>query len=381
MPHKRILIFYISESSGHHVAARSIEQAIKRLEPHTHVATVDSFRFTNPILERVITKTYLQVITNTPEIWDYLYDNAEFRKRTAHFRKLIHKFNSIKLKKLIEQERPDAIVCTQAFPCGSISDFKKTENVAIPLIGVVTDFAAHSYWLYDNVDMYAVPTVEVRASLVDHGIERDRVKVLGIPINPAFTEHYDKVESRVRFGLAPDLPVVLIMGGGQGLGPIKDIVRELEKTHASFQVVVVTGINRILKRSLERRVSGCAKPLTVLGYVDNMPDLMSAADMLITKPGGLSTTEALALGLPLLIVQPLPGQETKNAQFLMRKRAALIADNNAMAATIVQDLAKHPAKLRAMGENARHLSRRDSALAIAREILESCRSHAHVPRV
>jgi processive 1,2-diacylglycerol beta-glucosyltransferase len=369
MANKRVLLFYITESSGHHVAARAIETGVRHLDRAARVLSVDSFRFTNPILERVVRKTYLQVIKNTPEIWDWLYDNSEFKEGTNHFRKLIHKLNSLKLKKLIAEEKPDVIVCTQAFPCGTISDYKKTEKADIPLIAVVTDFAAHSYWIYDNVDVYIVPTVEVRECLIDHGIAREKVKVLGIPINPAFNETVDRDASRRHFGLLPDLPAVLIMGGGLGLGPIKDIVKQIDKIDQPFQIVVATGINRMLKRSLDRKAGRMAKPIQVLGYVHAMNELMSASDILVTKPGGLTTSEAFAMNLPLVIVNPIPGQETKNADFLIRKRAAVTADNSEMVASTVADLLKYPAKLKLMRENAKHLSRPDSALAIAREVL------------
>jgi len=379
MGNKRILLFYITESSGHHIAARSIEAGVKHYDRTAHTRSVDSFRFTNPILERVVTKTYLQVIKNTPEIWDWLYDNSEVRERTHHFRKLIHKFNSIKLRKLIAAEKPDVIVCTQAFPCGTISDYKKTQGVTIPLVAVITDYAAHSYWLYDNVDLYIVPTAEVRESLADHGIDRDRIKVLGIPINPAFHVSVERDAARRHFGLSPDLPVVLIMGGGQGLGPIKDIVRDIDRIDQPFQIVVATGINKMLKRSLDRKVKKMSRPVRILGYTHNMNELMCAADLLVTKPGGLTTSESLAMGLPLLIINPIPGQETKNADFLIRKRAALAADNSEMVASTVADLLKHPAKLKLMRENAKHLSRPDSALAIAGEIMHY--SHASLSRV
>ncbi|MDP8262136.1 MAG: glycosyltransferase [Candidatus Ancaeobacter aquaticus] len=370
MSNRNIFILYITKNSGHHMAARSIERGIKKLDKTVNPMTVDSFRYTNPILERVITKTYLQVIKNTPDIWDYLYDNKGFKDKTEYIRNMVYKFNSEKLKKLIAFKKPELVICTQAFPCGTISDFKRTSGIDLPLVAVVTDFAAHSYWIHDNVDLYIVPTEEVKMSLIERGVYEERIKVLGIPISPYFNGNVSKQETREKLGLSADEPLVLVMGGGQGLGPIKKIVTELDKLDVPLQIAVVTGVNKLLYQNMIRRNNKTKKRVRVYGYVKNIYDLMHVSDILVTKPGGLTTSEALAVGLPMIIINPLPGQEMKNTDYLIRQNVALVASGKKHVSTLVNELLQDSEKLTKMKENAFRLSKPESSLDIAKEVLK-----------
>src|SRR3989338_3438680 len=189
---KKILLLYISENSGHHCASIAIEKALHELDPQVKTLNINSFNYTNPILEKVINRTYLSVIKRTPEIWDYLYDNPKVLKKTQSLRDMIHRFNSGKLKALLDEFEPDCVVCTQAFHCGMIADYKKTYNLNTPLIGALTDYAPHSYWIYDNVDRYIVPSEGTAKKLIDNGIDPAKVMRFGIPVDPKFCEPLDK---------------------------------------------------------------------------------------------------------------------------------------------------------------------------------------------
>src|SRR3989338_4475697 len=191
---KRVLLLYISEDSGHHCASLAIEHALHELDPTVKTLNINSFNYTNPILEKIINRTYMGVVKRTPEIWDYLYDNPRVLRSTQRLREMIHKFNSAKLKTLLDEFRPDAIVCTQAFPCGMVADYKKSFDLDVPLIGVLTDFAPHSYWIYNNVDRYVVPSEETGKKLIENGIDPQKVAVFGIPIYPKFREAVNKEE-------------------------------------------------------------------------------------------------------------------------------------------------------------------------------------------
>jgi UDP-N-acetylglucosamine:LPS N-acetylglucosamine transferase len=172
---KRILLLYISNNSGHHRAIKAIDEALHSEIPGIRTLSINSFNYTNPILEKVINSVYNKVIKTKPEVWEYLYDNPKIVRRTRKVRKLIHKFNSGKLKKLLKNFKPDAVICSQAFPCGMIADLKKTYNLDFPLVGVLTDYAPHSYWMYDNVDAYIVPSEQTKDRFIRNNIKETRV--------------------------------------------------------------------------------------------------------------------------------------------------------------------------------------------------------------
>ncbi|MCM8761184.1 MAG: glycosyltransferase [Candidatus Omnitrophica bacterium] len=364
----KVLLLYISEHSGHHCASLAIEKALKEINPAVETININSFNYTNPILEKVINKAYMGVVKRTPEIWDYLYDNPKVVKRTQKLRELIHRFNTSKLKALLEESRPDAIVCTQAFPCGMIADYKRTFNLDIALIGVLTDYAPHSYWVYNNVDRYIVPSAETGKKLVDNGIDQSKISEFGIPIDPKFMIQRDRRDIRAELGLSADKHCLLIMGGTQGLGPIKSVVRLLDGSPLEVEMMIATGTNNSLFEWLSSR--RFRKKVLVFPYADNVEELMQAANVIITKPGGITTAEALASGLPMLIVNPLPGQEAMNTKFLLKEGVAVKADTPQDVPVLLGELLYNKDKLKAMGEKGRLLSKPDSAVKIAHLVLE-----------
>ena len=174
---------YISEVSGHRRATMAIEKAIKLLQPKSEILNINAFNYTNPISEKVINRIYMEVIKRTPKVWDYLYDNPSVVKGLENIKQHVHKSNSPKLKKLFDNFNADLVVCTQAFPCGMVADFKKTYGVKLPLVAVLTDYIPHSYWIYDQVDYYITPSEDVSARLVKKGVEPEKIKSYGIAID------------------------------------------------------------------------------------------------------------------------------------------------------------------------------------------------------
>jgi processive 1,2-diacylglycerol beta-glucosyltransferase len=216
MNKKKILLMYISEDSGHHMASLAIEKALHLQDNNVETLNVNSFNYTNPVLEKIINKTYMSVIRRKPEVWGYLYDNPKIVKRTQRLRDAIHKHNAEKLKNLLTSFCPDAAACTQAFPCGMIADYKKTFNVELPLFGVLTDYAPHSYWIYDKVNTYFVPAKETGQRLINNGVSPNRVIETGIPVDPIFKTAKDR--SKIYDKIQADN---LINGRQPGGGPIK----------------------------------------------------------------------------------------------------------------------------------------------------------------
>lgn len=367
---RRIILMYISEVSGHHSATLAIENTLRKLEPQAEILNINAFNYTNPISEKIVNRVYMGVIKRTPKVWEYLYDNIGVAKKIENIKKFVHKLNSPKLKNLFDRFQPDAVICSQAFPCGMVADFKKVYNSDIPLVAVLTDYIPHSYWVYDTVDFYISPCEEVTQRLAKKGVPQQKIKTFGIPFDPKFNEPIDRNKVTRRLRLEQGLPIVLIMGGGQGLGPIKTILRSLEKIKLNFQEIVVAGVNHKLYKYVKKKVKKYKKKISVLGYVDYINELMSISDIVITKPGGITTAEALAQRLPMVIVKPLPGQEANNTEYLIRKQAAIKVDQPRDTRSVIEDLLKHPDKLDRLKEAARQISNPNASLDIARLVLD-----------
>ena len=376
MPNLRILLLYISEVSGHHQATVAIENALKIVNPEVEVLNLNAFNYTNPVTEKIINRLYLSVIKRTPGIWDYLYDNPSVVKRTQKIKELIHKHNSPKLKKLFDEFKPDAVVCSQAFPCGMVADFKKTYNSRLPLIGVLTDYAPHSYWIYDAVDYFITPSEEVKEGFIQKGVAEEKIKVYGIPIDPKFALKHNKEELAQVFGLSLDKPIILAMGGGQGLGPLIKIVSAFKKMRIDSQLVVIAGSNKKLYRKLSRRAKSLKKKICLFGFITNIDELMELSTIIITKAGGLTTAEALAKGVPMVIVKPLPGQEEINTTYFLSKGAVVKITDEKLLSQFIQGLLTRPLTLKAMQEAALRIGKPNASLDIAKFVLNEARAYA-----
>ncbi len=360
---------YISDVSGHRSAAEAIEKEIKRLEPDSEILNINAFRYTNPISEKVINSIYMGVIKKAPQVWDYLYDNPRVVKRLEKIKEAIHKTNSIKLKTLFDKFRPDAVICTQAFPCGMVADYKEIYRSNILLMAVLTDYAPHAYWVYDTVDYYITPCQDVSGRLTEKGVAPEKIKPFGIPFDSKFNAEVKKEAVIKKLKLNPDLPTILIMGGGHGLGPIKTIVKSLETVKQGFQEVIVAGANKKLYNSLKRKIKKYKKNILLFGFVDDIHELMSIADIIITKPGGITTAEALAKGLPMVIVHPIPGQEVSNTNYLIEKGAAVKIDKAEEISSVIEDFLVHPHKLRQFSGAALGISKPNASVDVAKLIL------------
>jgi processive 1,2-diacylglycerol beta-glucosyltransferase len=370
--HKKVLLMYITSNSGHYRASLAVENALKTLSPGIVTMNINGFAYTNPILEKLINRTYMSVIKRKPEVWEYLYDNPKVLKSVQGLRNSIHRSNSKKLKVLIADEfKPDAVVCTQAFPCGMVADYKKYLGLSLPLFGVLTDHAPHSYWIFDNVDYYIVPSEMSRNHFIKNGVNDAKIRAFGIPISPRFSIDHDKVEICRKLGLDNLKKTVLIMGGSQGLGPVESMLDSLEHVALDFQIITVCGINKRLYNTLTKRAKRYKKKMIILGLVENVDELMEASDVIVTKPGGLTTSEALAKRLPMIIIHPIPGQETKNTDFLLQQGVALRAEDGEDVSVLVQELFSNSVKLDEMRKKTDLIKKPNSAMDTAQLILQA----------
>jgi len=366
---KRIILMYISEVSGHHNATLAIEKALKILSPRTEIMNINAFNYTNPISEKVVNRIYMSLIKRAPVVWHYLYDNQKVVKKIEKLKNLVHRFNSPKLKNLFDRFRPDAVVCTQAFPCGMVADYKSTYGSKLPLLGVLTDYIPHSYWIYDKVDYYITPSEEIATRLSQRGVPMAKIKPYGIPFDPTFNASVDRNHILQELRLDGNLPNILIMGGGQGLGPIKTIINSLDRIKSPFQEIIITGTNKKLYKSLEKRLKEFRKPMRIFAYVNNINELMEISNIIITKPGGVTTAEALAKKLPMLIIKPIPGQEANNANYLVEKKAAIKIKEPQDIHHIVEGLLKDPLRLKLISESSASISKPNASLDIAKLLL------------
>jgi len=369
---KRVLILYISDYSGHHRAAMAIERAFKLTAANVEVMLVNAFNYTNPILEKVINITYMEVIRRRPEFWGRMYDNPVIVKKSQRLRGLIHKYNTGKLKNLIEQFNPDAIISTQAFPCGMVADYKKSYDAKFYVFGVLTDYAPHSYWIFEKVDAYFVPSKETGERLIQNGVPANKVIDTGIPIDPVFKTVKDKNSIIKGLGLKTDIPIILIMGGSQGVGPIRDIFRFLLRSRLDVQIIAVCGKNKRLYRWLSKfnkRYNKSGKEARVYSFADNTDELMEIATFIISKPGGITTAEACVKGLPILIVDPIPGQEQMNTDFLLKNNVGIQVKDPVNVEVIMEELLYNRSKLAEIGRITRDFAKPESAENIAGFVL------------
>ena len=369
MKPKRIILMYISEVSGHRSATLAIEKAIKQLHADTEILNINAFNYTNPISEKVINRIYMEVIKRTPKIWDYLYDNPSVVKGLENIKQHVHKSNSPKLKKLFDSFKPDLVVCTQAFPCGMVADYKKTYGVDLPLVAVLTDYIPHSYWVYDEVDYYITPSDDVSLRLEKKGVQVSKIKPYGIPFDHKFNQRLNKEEIFHKLKLNPQKPVVLIMGGGQGLGPVKTIVKSLEKCGQNITELIVAGTNKKLFRTLKRRIKKYKQNIHLFSFIQNIHELMYVSRVIISKPGGVTVAEALSLGLPMVIVKPIPGQEINNTNFLTQKNAAIKVDEPEKVHLIIDELLKNKEKLERLSNAALKIAKPNASMDIAKLLL------------
>jgi processive 1,2-diacylglycerol beta-glucosyltransferase len=362
----RILICYLVRHSGHHAAARAIEAEIRRLNPLADTRCLDLLETTHPTWSAVVQYAYMSTIRRTPELWEALYDNFWFDLLTRRYiRPLVQRGNSLKLRILMEAFQPDAIVCTQAHPFAVLSAYARRQGRPLPIWGVLTDYLPHRFWHVPPADhiRYVAPSETAVQRLMILGTPAAHIHVLGIPIQA------DVLAARRRV-IAPSTGNrVLVMGGSRGLGARFATIRHLDRAQADFTIDVVTGTNRRLRRKLLAARHRFRHPIRIRGYVKDAMALMHRASLLIGKPGGLTSAEAMAVGTPMLIIRPLPGQERGNTETLVRQGAAIHLDRDRDLPGVIESLFANTALLERMGEQARSIGKPNAARDIAVSVL------------
>ena len=367
----RVLIATVTAGAGHVQAAAALEEAWKAMSPRDTVQRLDVLEFTPKLYRKMYVEGYVKLVEHAPELWAVVFkktDNPNLVRKLTRLRRTMAKLTTNKFFTRLKQFKPDVVLCTHYMPLEIMGRLKSDPKLALsPLtVSVVTDFEAHALWMEPAVDLYCVAAEETKARLVARGAAPEKVAVTGIPIAAKFSGNVDATAVRKRYGLRDDLPVLLVLSGGFGMGPVAEIMGELNKLSTPVQLVVVCGRNEELRRELavqERR-----HPTHVLGFVTNMHELMAVSDLVLTKPGGLTSSEALAMGKPMFVLNPIPGQEAANSDFLLEHAAAAKANRVEDLPFRLEKLLNSP-KLAEMAAAAKALGKPQSALAVCQAVL------------
>lgn len=370
-----LLILSCSGGAGHHRAAEALHRTAAQLPVPLRTEHHDVLEFTTPLFRRLYAGSYLSMANSTPELWGYLYQRSE---RTPYRKQgLIRLFDRLMYRRYLSEltaRRPDALVCTHFLPYLSIADDLRTLH--IPVFAVTTDFDVHQLWVNPVVERYSVFHEESAWQLASKGVPRERIAVHGIPVMPEFGTNAGAASSRADLGIPRSAFTILILSGGFGIGRIDSVVRQvltgLEPLHRRrFTVLAVCGRNEQARTSVASITPPSHVELRTYGFVDTVHTFMAAADLLITKSGGLTSSEALARGLPMLIIDPIPGQESRNADLLVEHGAGWKAVNLANLIYKLSGLLRHPDRLQRARRAARELARPHAAADILKDIVHS----------
>lgn len=367
----RILIATVTAGGGHIAAAAALEEAWRAARPDDVIERLDLVKFFSPLHKKIHEDGYVKLIELAPEMWGMIFGKTDHPKVARQMNQLRRAFPSHsrgKFMRHLKQFRPDAVICTHYLPLETLGLLRQKHTASQPLIvSVVTDFEAHALWMDECVDLYCVATEGTKARLVARGAKPENVVATGIPIAQKFLSKPDAKAIHRNYGLRDDQPVLLVLGGGFGMGPVAEILTELDKVPGQFQTLVVAGRNEKLRRELATH--NRKHPTHVLGFATNMHELMAVADLIITKPGGLTSSEALALGKPLFILNPIPGQEAANSDFLLEHGAAAKVNRVEDLPFRIEQLLGSK-KLGEMARAAKSLGRPQSAAAVCKEVLK-----------
>ncbi|UCB57623.1 MAG: hypothetical protein JSV30_03315 [Candidatus Omnitrophota bacterium] len=367
----KTLIVYAKAGAGHKRAAEAVYDAFKRKGREKEVVLIDCLDYTEGWFRDFYPNCYIFLVRFLSLLWAgayYTLDNRVIYSLVKPLRRLGNRSVSKKFVEFLKKERPEVIISTQFFASEVVAALKKEKQIDSKLISVVTDFGAHTFWESEDVDTFVVASEDTKEDLLRRNIPAEKIKVLGIPIEPPLTG-LDKAQVRGEIGLKENLFTILIVGGGFGVGPIRELAFSLDRVRLEvrdkIQLIVVCSRNEKLYSQMQVIASKLKITAKIFGFVPNLYKMMVASDIIISKSGGLTTSEALASGLPMIIISPIPGQETKNCQLLVKNGAAYRIDRALEVSRIIEELIKEPAKLETMRANAQRLSRPSSADDIA----------------
>ena len=355
-----ILILSASTGGGHMRASKAIEGYMTQKNKDINVKIVDSLLYISPILNKTVTSGYVYLATKTPRLYGKLYDLTNKDHKLANFVTRLNNIFANKLLPLIDDFKPDVIITTHPFPTEMVSRLKSKREINRPLICIMTDYAPHKAWINDKVDAYIVANDDMVAKMASEGVDARCIYPYGIPVDEVFFEEKEKQLVIEELGLNKNLPTILMMAGSFGVSNVFEVYENIIDIDLDFQIILVTGRNQKLYKHFEEVIGNSPKKTKLIYFTDEINKFMQASDIIITKPGGLTVTEALACNIPMAVFDAIPGQEEENAEFLLKHNMAVrIKDGNSCREAIVE-LLKDGEKLEDMKEACKSFDKNDS---------------------
>lgn len=372
----KVLFLYAKVGNGHLKAAESIKEAIQDIDENIEIDYEDGLEYSSTLTNKLIVKGYASLARSLPKIYGTMYtrsDNQDINT-IGEINKMINKALTIRLKKMLRIRRPDVIISTHPFVSHMCAYLKKKKKTSAKIISVITDYGIHNMWLEENeyIDKFMVATSEIKSDCIrEYNVDEAKIVVSGIPVSKRFSETYNKDLILKELGLSCDKTTLLFFaGGGLGLGKSEGIFEELVNSEYNFQLIAITGKNKKQKKRFEDIAKESSKDVVVLGYTDKVPELMSVSDAVITKPGGLTSTECLAMKKPMIIINPIPGQEEQNSIYFTNNGTALRIYKNEPIEHVLDIVVNNKKRIEQMVEMCECISKPNAAITIAEEAIK-----------
>lgn len=342
---KKILIFSASIGTGHTQAARAIEEYIQQTSDEYEIEHIDFLSNDALSIDNIVKETYIKILDFFPMLYDLMYYSSQGYKKGRFIKTLIARGLKRRMLSVLTNRKPDILIFTHPFPAGAAALLKRQHRISMPLMGVITDFAIHQLWVYPQLDQYCVATDSLKQLLQQQGIQADKIAVTGIPVRSVFRNQVWQWGQETNHKNH-----ILIMGGGLGMGSIRQSLVALDQVPLIDSFSVVTGHNTDLYDEICELRSTLQHPVEVLGYTQEIPSLMARSALLVTKPGALTCTEATTIQIPLVLYSPIPGQEEANATYMCKTGCAHWVKNEKELSNMVTTLLANPAELEKMSK-------------------------------
>lgn len=371
----RILIFYASYGGGHLSAARSIKQYLDENYKDVDTLLIDCIKYINKGLDKITSLAYNEMAKKAPWAWGEIYNHSQ-KGTMSHISNGANKLMSFKLNKLFEEYNPDIVISTHPFGSQMTAYLKSKGKTNCVLASVMTDFASHDQWLvgHEFIDHFFVSHDGMKKDIITKGIPASKIHATGIPLSNRFLEHFNKKDIKLSFDLKLEKKTILFFGGGEfGLGKdktLKILKAFIDNIGDEYEIIAISGKNPKMQEKFEELV-GDNPNVQVYGYTNEVPELMSISDLVVTKPGGLTITESLASGLPIVIINPIPGQEVENAEFLEKKGVAVWIRKTENPEQTISELLSNPEQLRHMKIRSKLMAKKHSTADICKILIDN----------
>lgn len=356
----RTLVLSVSAGGGHKHAAEAIKNYIQLNEPNSEVMIIDTLKYINPIIDKVVIGSYLKTIKITPSLFGKLYRHTESGDSISSISSKLIDILTYKLLPLIEEFKPDVIISTHPFSTEMISIMKIKHTPSIPMVSIITDFTAHNFWIHPHIDAYIVSNETMVEDMIDKGVNKNTIFNYGIPVYPSFLTKYDRQKTLKELNFDENKTTILVMGGSLGMGKIAELYEKLLSLDVEMQIIVLTGNNQKLYAELNEISITSNKKTAILNFTHNVNKYMQCSNLLLTKPGGITITEGLICEIPMGLFSAIPGQEEKNAEFLINNNLAIDLFDLDKCEGVIKEILKDNIRLENIRINCKKYSRPNS---------------------